>query len=506
MGKFWQKHGRLVTILAPILLGVIYVILCAVNLRQSVWFDESYGAYLTRFSFGEIWNMTMVDVHPPLYYFLLKLWSMLFGYTDYGMRFMSVFFGAIAIVFAWQWLKRKFGVKPALLATLLMTLSPMLIRYGQEMRMYTMAAAIIFCSTYILQLAIDTKQRKYWIIYGILMALGMWTHYFTALIFLAHLAYLVYIYRKNIFQKDIVMGYATAVILYLPWLPAFLSQAGEVQKGFWIGDPELSTVTDYFAMITLYRETSGVVGWLVPLILVIFGCLIFIIRKLDKKTMLLKFMTFLPPVLLLLISMPPLTPMFIDRYVIYSMICLSLVVGIGIATIKFGHKVTQYAMTALFAGASIIGIANVYTIGNYNFITNSRSDAKALFEYVVVNSEKGQPIISDSEWLYYDLAFYGNEQHPVYFVDELVTYKWGSHRPLEWNNFGKITDLDEFLAEHEKVWFVGSLPKGGDLEFPREGFNVLQAITLDVNVNQAPYRALQLSKLAGDYVIEYNLF
>jgi len=506
MNKFIQKHERLIMILAPTLIGILYIVLCAVNLRQSVWFDESYGAYLTRFSFADVWKLTTVDVHPPLYYFLLKLWSGIFGHTDFGMRFMSVFFGAVAIIFAWQWLKRRFGIKPALLATLFMAVSPMLIRYGQEMRMYTMAAAIIFGSTYVLQLAIDTKKLKYWIVYGVLIALGMWTHYFVALILLAHLAYLVYIYRKKIFQKNIVISYALAVILYLPWLPAFLSQADEVQKGFWIGAPSLITITDYFAMTTLYRDSAGVSGWLLVLSLVIFGGLVFLGRKLDKKSLLLKLMAFLPPVLLLLVSLPPFIPMFVDRYIIHSMVCVAIIVGVGIATIKFRRKIVPYLMTTLFLGAAVAGIVNVYSIGNYNFVTNSRSDAKALFENIVLNSEEGQPIISNSEWLYYDLAFYGNEQHPVYFVDELVTYKWGSHRPLEWHSLGKITDLDAFLEEHEVVWFVGSLPKNDSLEFPREGFRVLQDIILDVNVNQAPYQALQLSRTADvDYTIEMRL-
>ncbi|MCL1839807.1 glycosyltransferase family 39 protein [Candidatus Saccharibacteria bacterium] len=506
MKAFWQKHERKIQILAPTVFGILYIVLCAVNLRQSVWFDESYGAYLTRFDPGQIWSMTTADVHPPLYYFLLKLWSGIFGSTDFGMRFMSVFFGAIAIVFAWQWLKRKFGVKPALLATFLMTVSPMLIRYGQEMRMYTMAAAIIFGSTYVLQLAVDTKKRKYWIIYGVLMALGMWTHYFTALIFLAHLAYLIYVYRKKIFQKNIIMSYVLAVVLYIPWLPAFLAQSNEVQKGFWIAAPNMTTVTDYATMSFLYRNSTDTTGWLLVFMLVLLGCLIFLVRKLDRKAMVLKLMAFVPPVLLLLVSMPPFTPMFVDRYTIYSMICLALIVGIGIMTIKFRRKIVPVLLAVVFIGASVVGVVNVYSVGNFNFVTNSRSDAKSLFEYVVLNSEVGQPIISNSEWLYYDLAFYGTEEHPVYFVDELVTYEWGSHRPLQWYSLGKITDLDAFLEEHEIVWFVGSLPKKGDLEFPREGFRTLQNMILDVNINQAPYQALQLSRTADvDYVIDYRL-
>ena len=254
MKNFFSRHKRLIVVLIPALVGILYIILCACNLQQSVWFDESYGAYLARFSFSDIWSLTSADVHPPLYYFLLKIWSSIFGYTDFAMRFMSVFFGAIAIIFAWVWLKRKYGVKPALLAILLMSLSPMFIRYGQEMRMYTLAAAIVFAATFVLQLAIDTKKRRFWLIYGALMSLGMWTHYFTALIWIAQLSYLAYLYKKQIFQSNIILSYALAVLLYLPWLPCFLTQTTVVQRGFWIADPNLSTVASFFTETLFYSE------------------------------------------------------------------------------------------------------------------------------------------------------------------------------------------------------------------------------------------------------------
>ena len=495
--NFLQKHERLICILAPTLFGVLYIVLCSINLQQSIWFDESYGAYLTRFSFEDIWGLTAADVHPPLYYFLLKLWSGIFGYTDFGMRFMSVFFGAIAIVFAWQWLKRTFGTKPALIATLLMTLSPMLIRYGQEMRMYTMAVAIIFGATYVLQLAIDTKKRRYWIIYGILMALGMWTHYFVALIWLAHLAYLIYVYRKKIFQKNIIISYALAVVLYLPWIPSFLSQTSTVQQGFWIGAPSIATVTDYFTNSFLYLNSADIAGWLLILTVVIAFCFVSLVRRLGKKLSLLHFMAFLPPILLILLSMPPFTPMFVDRYIIYSMICLSLIVGIGLTVVKFKSRiVAPIIMTLLFVGTSVIGIFNVYEFGNYNKTTHGKSDAKALFESVAAISQPGEPIISNSEWLYYDLSFYGTPEHPVYFVDEMTTYKWGSHEPLRQHDYGKIIDLDMFLAKHERVWFVGSKPSKSSLNFPRDGYSELQVMTLNVNIDQAPYQAIEVTRLA----------
>ena len=204
------------------------------------------------------------------------------------MRFMSVFFGAIAIIFAWVWLKRKYGVKPALLAILLMSLSPMFIRYGQEMRMYTLAAAIVFAATFVLQLAIDTKKRRFWLIYGALMSLGMWTHYFTALIWIAQLSYLAYLYKKQIFQSNIILSYALAVLLYLPWLPClpcFLTQTTVVQRGFWIADPNLSTVASFFTETLFYSESGAISGWPLILALIILGISAFMIAKFYKKAL-----------------------------------------------------------------------------------------------------------------------------------------------------------------------------------------------------------------------------
>ena len=205
MRRFVEKYKRPLTLVAPALIGALYLILCLVSVQQSIWFDESYTAYLIRFDFGSILKYTAADVHPPLYYFLLKVWSMIFGNSDFALRAMSAMFGALAILFAFLWLKYKYGKTAAILGSLFLALSPNFIRYGEEMRMYTLVAAIVFAATYFLQLAIDNKSRKWWIIYAALVALGMYTHYFTAFAWMAHVVYLIVIYKKEFFTKKISM-------------------------------------------------------------------------------------------------------------------------------------------------------------------------------------------------------------------------------------------------------------------------------------------------------------
>src|SRR5680860_1220038 len=106
--------------------------------KSSIWFDEAFGAYMIHFNFAEIARFTASDVHPPLFYWLLKLWSMLFGNSELALRSMSVLFGGVAIVFGYLLANRLFSQKVARISLIFMVLSPMLVRYSQEARMYTL--------------------------------------------------------------------------------------------------------------------------------------------------------------------------------------------------------------------------------------------------------------------------------------------------------------------------------------------------------------------------------
>ena len=85
----------------PIVAAAVFALLACLNLRTAIWYDEAYSAYSIRGNFAQIWNMTSIDVHPPFYYFCLKVWSLIFGTSDIALRSMSVFFAAMGIVLAY---------------------------------------------------------------------------------------------------------------------------------------------------------------------------------------------------------------------------------------------------------------------------------------------------------------------------------------------------------------------------------------------------------------------
>lgn len=433
----------------PLFFTCIYVVLCCINLRSSIWFDESYSAYLVRGDFGQIWAETAQDVHPPFFYFLLKIWSMIFGTSDFAMRFMSVFFGAIGIILAFHLLKRWFGAKVAGIATALLSLSPFLIRYGQEMRMYTLIFAIVIGATYALDLALETKKKRYYIIYAILVSLGMWTHYFTALAWLAHVFYLVKFKKVNIFKKPWLPTYLLAVLLYIPWVPAFLTQTATVQQGFWIPGVTFSTIPDYVSEIAYFKEFGNQVDawWALLLIVwvIIFGITLY---RTKKKPKLLICLTFLPPVLLLILSMPPLSSMFVSRYVTYSAILVFALAGVLVMSNFKKSTKLALAFLALTLGVEAYGIVNVETREPKGYSKEIVMDIRAF-------SNDGEPtVLKDGGLQEYDFSFYSTEKNPIYIVNEWTDYPWGSTYPLRDYRATTIEKLSDLKAD--KFWVIAS--------------------------------------------------
>ncbi len=180
ISTYIKKHPKIdIAILVTGL--VIFATIALINApRASIWFDEAFSTYIAQFSFLDIARYTASDVHPPLYYWALKAWSELFGTTELAYRSLSILFGAAAISTAFVLARKFFGRKVAWLSLLFLVISPMLIRYSDEARMYTMAAFIVMLATYFMVKATETNKTKYWIWYGVMVSLGMWTHYFTA--------------------------------------------------------------------------------------------------------------------------------------------------------------------------------------------------------------------------------------------------------------------------------------------------------------------------------------
>ena len=78
--------------------------------------------------------------------------------------------------------QRFFGRLGGIAAAVLFALSPFLIYYSTEARMFALAGLLALLALYLAHRALD--DRRWWLAVGATLALGMWNYYYAAFIFL----------------------------------------------------------------------------------------------------------------------------------------------------------------------------------------------------------------------------------------------------------------------------------------------------------------------------------
>lgn len=113
---------------------------------QPLWFDEGYSVFFATRDLSAMLARTAVDIHPPLYYALLQEWLAAMGRFPVTLRLFSVFAGTLTIPVAFRVACQLVSPRVAVLATLLLAISPFLAFYSQEVRMYALLTLCVMVS------------------------------------------------------------------------------------------------------------------------------------------------------------------------------------------------------------------------------------------------------------------------------------------------------------------------------------------------------------------------
>lgn len=227
---------------------------------RSMWFDESFTARLIEFPISELIARTAADVHPPLYYILVKYWAFIFGSSALALRSFSVMCAAFSLFSAYLFTAEAFRSKRAgLIAAALLAASPWTIAYSWEARMYTLGMALALFSSLALLRAIRKQSFVWFTVYGVLAAAFLYVHYY-ALFTIAAQAFaviVIFLWQTRARIGEIiqdhafwgsVFGFLLVALIFSPWLPHFLQQRSQVQMAYWIPRLTSTSIPD-----TIYR-------------------------------------------------------------------------------------------------------------------------------------------------------------------------------------------------------------------------------------------------------------
>jgi len=155
--------------------------------------------------------------HPPLYFLLLKIWALIWGYSEIALRSFSLLSGLASIIIIYDLIckhyKSKFTIWTILL---LLLLNPFLFYYFTEARMYAFAFLL---ATLSFKYCLKYKQNKILIsfdfLYFTLASIALlYTHYYGLFFFLSLALYETL--KDGISFK--LLNYSIPIIIFSPWI------------------------------------------------------------------------------------------------------------------------------------------------------------------------------------------------------------------------------------------------------------------------------------------------
>lgn len=441
------------------------------NTAVALWHDEAFSALYIKYGWGEMIHRIILDVHPPLYYFILRLWSYVFGYSLLSLRSLSILFGVLTIWAAYKFVLKAFKNESwALFSALLIAINPFQIQYSLEARMYTLGTFLLMYSSYILLKALEGNKKKDWIIFGILTAASLYTHYYLVFSIFAQGLYILYYilkYHKLDFTNwranhlvNAALSVLITTILYIPWLPAFNEQRARVQASYWIPPMDRWSIPG-----TIWKMVFGGTGINRPTLAIatLIGIMIlfYFIRKikLQEKWLIVLSLT-IPFLAAVVLSLK--TAIYLDRYFVFASLFMSIILGIAILQISKVSARRTLAI-ALIAVTTFVFFKNWSELDVKAFGSSQvkKPGMSAASEYINERASRNNKIYVGSSFIYFTYKYYNHTG---------ITPRLISSAPLSsiphFSGTAILTDQDLILdlneaKKNDNVWLIWTTGFGG---------------------------------------------
>ncbi|MGZ4925275.1 MAG: glycosyltransferase family 39 protein [Halobacteriota archaeon] len=493
--------GRKVTAYSVALLGAILIgaLLRLYHLgTQSIWWDEAFSVWISQLSLSQIVQRTAVDVHPPLYYFILHYWIAVFGSSEIAVRSLSALFGVLAIPAIYLVGRQLFDKEAGLVGALILALSALNIWYSQEARMYSLMVLLALLSMYFFIRFVQGGTVTTSVGYVASTTLLVYTHNYGWFVVVAQNIYLLTLFvssRDHVSRlrpRHWALLQALLVTLYVPWIPFLGLQLSHASAELsHIAPPTLRTVFNVFigyagmdvlfalfvglSLFSLftYQKYRGVMGWKAPL------------KALQSYAWDVRVANVEPVyflvVWLLTINIAPLIisvavqPIYQNLYTIAASLALYLLVAKGIRNIN--HRYAKVAVIGLVVALMAVPVHTSYT-------TVIKPQAREATSFIDTNAKSGDVVLISPIGHSLVFAHYNNRTdvavRPIHYWNVPSS---GAHAQ------DKTQEVQSYVNGSDRVWFF-------DASY--EGATEADSFTLQILNKSYENEAVQTYK---DYVV-----
>lgn len=230
-------------------IGAILVLACvlrAIHLDAGLWYDEiDTLVHEVRLPFGYLTTHYPSLNHHVLFSLEARICVLLFGESAWAVRLPALLFGVASIWALWLLAKEIASPWVARFSALLLAVSYHHIWFSQNARGYTGILFWCLIATYLFIRGWKESSWRLWVLYGVVMALALYTHLSAIFFFAAQgIVYIGLVAHYYLFRRQgddasmglsgalPLLGFAAgglgAVLLHAPLIPDMIATFSEV--------------------------------------------------------------------------------------------------------------------------------------------------------------------------------------------------------------------------------------------------------------------------------------
>jgi mannosyltransferase len=216
--------------------------------HKSMWVDET-SSILRSYNWSDMWQELLHhEANMWSYYILLHFWLKL-GNGEAFVRSLSALFAVATVPLLYLLGRQLFDRRVGAIAATLLAVNPFFIQYAQEARGYTLVVCLVTLASYLFVLAIERRSLILWAAWAVCTTLGIYTHFFVALVCLVQLLSLPALGRRNLPWRGAAIGLALLALLLLPLFLFEPLGCGQID---WIPRPR-----SWLSIAGFYRRVTG---------------------------------------------------------------------------------------------------------------------------------------------------------------------------------------------------------------------------------------------------------
>ena len=300
---------------------------------KSLWLDEGATYTLARVPwhrFTWIWWHGEANLQT-IYFLLMRGWIHL-GSSEELLRMPSAIFGTMAIPLLYLVTRKFAGVTAAVAAAALLAFSPSAVYYSQEARSYSLAMVMVLLATYYFVRAVEENRTADWALWTVFGIASFYSHDLAALVLLAQAVSMFFKAPPAPWRRVIFCG-AIIFAVALPGLTYIFRATPENLHFIWM--PRASGKELWH--LAMFYGGSGVKVGLAIVLWAAGAVTLWTTSRYGTpdarwRAALVGLWTVLPAAVLALVSLRQ--PMFLQRYMIFSMPALMLLAGIGVGSLR----------------------------------------------------------------------------------------------------------------------------------------------------------------------------